>query len=69
MEEAPNHINGTLKISVVSQINEDSNNKLEDNNEKEPHSLWKWPAKSGKFTKVRRSVKRFLKVISKYFIF
>lgn len=57
--EIPHHLNGSLKMSTSSkdsQVKEDSNNKTDVGNsekeEEERHSLWKWPAKSGKLTKV-----------------
>lgn len=57
--DVPNHVNGSLKVAAAPELvvtNPDVINKKDNadpEDEKEPHSLLKWPAKSGKFTKVR----------------
>lgn len=57
--ELSNHLNGSLKTSGTmenSPANEEYSNKVEsaiaDTDEEEPHSLCRWPSKSGIFRKV-----------------
>lgn len=57
--EMPHHLNGSLKMSTSSKDSkgkEDPNNKTNfgiiENEEEEPHSLWKWPARRSKLAKV-----------------
>ncbi|KAJ8943862.1 hypothetical protein NQ314_009632, partial [Rhamnusium bicolor] len=51
--DTPTHLNGSLKIPVMDAAIDEMNNKVDGNTtvaEEEPHSLWKWPSRSGKFT-------------------
>lgn len=50
---SPPHLNGSLKIPVTENNEQDVNNKRDVSVQDEyVHSLWKWPAGRGKFTKV-----------------
>lgn len=50
---SPAYLNGSLKIPVAENIENQETNKTETAVvEEHKHSLWKWPAGRGKFTQV-----------------